>query len=385
MSTGTSRYFRVISGRARGPLADIARAGLTVLALGYRLVIFLRNLRYDLLPGSARRVGRPVISIGNLTVGGTGKTPMAGLVANLISERGRRAAVLSRGYKAAAIQFDDEHREEARAQWSRASDEAAVLKRRCPGAMIVLDANRVAAAERAVEAGAEVLVLDDGFQHRRLARDVNILLIDATQPFGYGRMLPRGLLREPSGCIRRATLIVLTRSDEVDATTRAHLLRTLVKMSSGRAVLPAVHRLSGFVDVKGRPVEVGDATAMQAVIFAGIGNFESFRRSVERLGVRVLAAYEFPDHHYYSAREIEGLADAAAAVEANVLLTTEKDAVKLVGRWPEEGCRLLALRVDIELEAEGRQMLSRAIDQAVAQWYGPARVQEPHGQEIHAG
>jgi len=385
MNADTSRYVQIISGRAGGPFADMARAGLTLLAILYRCVIFLRNQWYARLPSAVRRVGRPVVSVGNLTVGGTGKTPLTAKVAELLLEHGRRTAILSRGYKRTAIQFDDDHRDEAMARWSQASDESAVLKRRCPRAMVVLNPNRVAGAEKAIESGAECLVLDDGFQHRRLGRDVDIVLIDATLPFGYGRMLPRGLLREPIGALRRASLIILTRSNEVDDTTRGHLMRTLTRVSGGRPVLPARHRIVGFVNVKGRPVDVGDASAMQAVIFAGIGNFASFRRSVERLGVRVLAAYRYPDHHYYTAEEIEGLKDAASAVEANVLLTTEKDAVKLVGRWPEEGCRLLALHVEVELDAEGDKMLARTIDRAVARWYGPLRTQEPHGEEVPTG
>jgi tetraacyldisaccharide 4'-kinase len=231
---------------------------------------------------------------------------------------------------------------------------------------VYLSPDRIASAAKAIEDGADVLVLDDGFQHRRLARDLDIVLVDATAPFGQGRMLPWGLLREPLDSLHRAGLIVLTRSDEIDASTKADILRTIAKASGNRPAAQAVQKIQGFVDIKGRPVETVDAASMQAVIFAGIGNFESFRRCVQRLGVRIVAAYEYPDHHYYTVEEIDGLLEAATTLEANVLLTTEKDAVKLVGRWTDERCPLLALNLKIEFDEAGDRILADALDAALA-------------------
>jgi tetraacyldisaccharide 4'-kinase len=197
-----------------------------------------------------------------------------------------------------------------------------------------------------------------------MARDLEIVLIDATAPFGHGRMLPRGLLREPLAALRRADVVVLTRSNEADATAKADILRAISKASGGKPVAQASHKITGYLDVKGRPV-AADPTSMQAILFAGIGNFQGFRRCVDRLGVRVLAAYEYPDHHYYSTEEIEGLVDVATTLEANVLLTTEKDAVKLVGRWNDERCRLLALHLEIEFDATGDRILTAALDRVL--------------------
>jgi len=366
MGTGSAYYLDLVKGRRRGLIGSLLLLFLGIPAAGYRAAIAVRNAYYSLVKSAARRVECPVISIGNITVGGTGKTPLTASVVNHLTERGRKAAILARGYKGSTIPFDENNREQATAHWSAASDEAGVLKRRCPRIRVYLSPDRVASAAKAIEDGADVLVLDDGFQHRRLARDLDIVLVDATAPFGQGRMLPWGLLREPLASLHRAGLIVLTRSDEVDASTKVDILRTIAKVSGSRPVAQAIQRIQGFVDIKGRPVETVDAASMQAVIFAGIGNFESFRRCTGRMGVRILAAYEYPDHHYYTAEEIDGLLEAATTLEANVLLTTEKDAVKLIGRWNDERCLLLALNLKIEFDEPGDRILTDALDAALA-------------------
>lgn len=362
----TGTYLELVAERRRGLLPDLIRAVLSVAAVPYAFAVILRNAYYDLFKRASTRVGCPVISIGNLTVGGTGKTPTAVAIVQRLVDRGRKPAVLIRGYKANPSPKEARDSDAVAARWRELSDEAQVLKRRCPKSPVLVDPDRVAAAERAIEQGANVLILDDGFQHRRLARDMDIVLIDATAPFGHGHFLPRGLLRESPTALRRADLIVLTRSNEVDGTTKSLIHRTLRRLAKDRPIIESVHAASGFLDLKGRPVTKADPTDMQAVIFAGIANFESFRRSVERLGVRVLAAYQYPDHHPYNTEELTGLANIAADLEANVLLTTEKDAVKIVGRWNDDACRLLSLDLRIEFVEDGDKILAEAIDRVLS-------------------
>lgn len=360
----TATYLELVAHRRRGLIPDLIRAAFAVAAVPYASAVILRNAYYDLFKRASTRVDVPVISVGNLTVGGTGKTPVAAAIVQRLIERGRRPAILLRGYKAKVSRRDAG--DSTAARWREKSDEAQVLQRRCPKASILVDPDRIASAQLAIEQKkADAIVLDDGFQHRRLARDLDIVLIDATAPFGHGHFLPRGLLREPPTALRRAGLIVLTRSNEVDGTTKSLILRTLRRLAKDRPIIEAVHSVRGFLDLKGKPVNSADSTDMQAVLFAGIANFESFRRSVERLGVRVLAAYQYPDHHAYTADELEGLADLAADQEANVMLTTEKDAVKIVGRWDESACRLLTLDLRIEFAADGDKILDEAIDGAL--------------------
>lgn len=354
-------YLELISGERRGVLSGIARAGLSLAAVFYALAVQLRNAWYRLAPGAVKLAARPVVSVGNITTGGTGKTPMVVWLARRLAEQDLRVGILTRGYRGRAVRFADESREEAASHWRVEADEATLITRLCPRATVIIDPDRVAGAARAVWRGADVLLLDDGFQHRRLARDLDIVLVDATSAFGFGRALPRGLLREPLWSLRRADLIVLTRVDLVSDEKRARLLEALRRMSGGKPVLGARHRLCGFTDVKGRPVTDIDLRAMQAVVFAGLGNFAAFPAGLARLGATVLAAYEYPDHHDYSDEEIAQLVDVAAHQEANALVTTEKDAVKLVGRWPEGGVPLLAARVEIEFEAGDEAVLADAL------------------------
>ncbi|MCG8404063.1 MAG: tetraacyldisaccharide 4'-kinase [Phycisphaerales bacterium] len=352
MASRSTSFLALISGRRKGLPYDLIRAGLASLSLIYRFTIALRNAYYDIFRSKQRNVGCPVISIGNITVGGTGKTPLAVRIAGDLIERGRKVAILTRGYKGGQNRDGRGHE----------SDEALVLQQRCPKASVVIDPDRIAGGRRARAQGADVLLLDDGFQHRRLARDLDIVLIDATAPFGYGWMLPRGLLREPLKSLRRADVIVLTRSDLVDASSRRLMLAQVNRTSGGKPVVHAVHRIVGFMDIAGEAIPVEGAGAMRAVVFAGIANFDSFRRSVEETGVEIVAAYEYPDHHDYTSEEITALGDVAVTLEANVILTTEKDAVKLTGRWKEEGCRLLVLRLEIEFDEAGDKILSDMMD-----------------------
>jgi tetraacyldisaccharide 4'-kinase len=362
---GREYYLSTISGERAGARAAMVRCVLWAASILYGLAIGVRNAWYDGIKSRARRVSAPVISIGNITTGGTGKTPTAAHIAHLLAAKGRRVAILLRGYKGGELQFDDDQRDEAARQWQAHSDEAMVLRRRCPRAEVILNPDRLAGAREAIEKRCDAIVLDDGFQHRRIARDLNIALIDGTSPFGYGRLLPSGLLREPVGSLRRADLIVLTRSDEIEEGAKAGLVKRLSEYSGGKPIVEACHRAAGFSDLKGGGVNVADTSGMQAVIFAGIGNFAGFKRLVERLGVHVLAAYEFPDHHAYTPDEIDGIVDAAATVEANVILTTEKDAVKLVGRWSDEACRLLVVCLEVEFVGEGGRMLADAVEAAL--------------------
>jgi tetraacyldisaccharide 4'-kinase len=370
-----THYFEVISGRQQGLSSSLIRGLLSLLSIPYLCAVGLRNAYYRLWKPAARRFPLPVISIGNITVGGTGKTPVAAHVANLLIQRHRKVAILLRGYKGRPVDLGESNRKQAAERWRMESDEALVLQRRCPSARVIADPDRVAGARQAVDRGCNAIVLDDGFQHRRIARDLDIVLVDATAPFGFNRVLPRGLLREPLNSLGRSGILVLTRSDEIDKTNKSLLLLRLKQLSGGKPVIQAKHRIVGFTDVKGHVVPVDDPTVMQAVIFAGIANFESFRRSVEAIGVKVLAAYQYPDHHDYTQEELAGLHDVAVGLEANVILTTEKDAVKLVGRWTDgapawsdlpEGCRLLALQLEIEFDPESEKILSDAIDAVLA-------------------
>jgi tetraacyldisaccharide 4'-kinase len=302
-----------------------------------------RNRKFD-RGTDVHKVGVPVISIGNLTVGGTGKTPCVEYVARLLREHDLRVAILSRGYGAEAGR----------------NDEAMVLEENLPDVPHLQDRDRVAIARTAIEElESEVLVLDDGFQHRRLARDLDVVLIDATDPWGGGYMLPRGGLREPVSSLRRAGMIVLTRCDAVSAAGVDRIVSAAGGEAPGVPVVKSVHA----------PLELTNGETHESVeslrgrdigAFCGLGNPAAFRRTLTDLGANVIAFREFADHQPYSRADVDDLQRWASELPQDaVVVTTQKDWVKL--RITELGGRpLWALRIGIRF-IEGQDVFDRAV------------------------
>ncbi len=311
----------LVSGERRGLAATLARAGLQALEWPYSAAVRWRNYRFDSGRQAAHRVAVPVISVGNLTLGGTGKTPFVEWLARWFRQHDVRVALVSRGYKARA---------------ARANDEALELAARLPDVPHVQDANRVRAAKKAIaEFGAQLIILDDGFQHRRLARDLDIVLVDALEPFGFEHVFPRGTLREPLEGWQRANAIVLTRSDLVDDSRRAAIHQRARAIAPRATWAEAAHVPYALVSIDGqeRPL---DALAGQAVAaFCGIGNPAAFRQSLARCGYRTVAMRALSDHFAYPAAEIQALARWSDEQQVAAVLCTCKDLVKLA-EWPGE-------------------------------------------------
>ncbi len=307
----------ILSGRRRGVAASAVRAVLGAASLPYSAAMRLRRWAYRkrLLP--AAKAHAPVICIGNITTGGTGKTPMVAWAVEHLTAEGHTPAILTRGYKARAGE----------------SDEAELLKALCPRAAVVVNADRIAGAREALAGGVDVLVMDDGFQHRRLRRDLDIVLIDATCPFGFGRCLPRGLLREPLSALADADAVVLTRSDAVpaeDAEALEHRLRGLAPKAT---LHRAIHEPAALVDETGQAMPTAALSDKRVLAFCGIGNPSHFFRTVAELGANLganlVASHPFADHVDYTDQLLGVLAQQAEACGAEVLVTTQKDAVKL--------------------------------------------------------
>lgn len=310
-----------MAGHWHGPVAAILRGSLATGEAGYRAGVQWRNQRYDQGIG-VNSAGLPVVSVGNITAGGTGKTPVVAWVAKHFHRWGLRVALLSRGYRSSK-------REHGNVSVT-GNDEAKVLARLCPGIPHRQQADRFAAAEYARSHWhSEVLVLDDGFQHRRLARDLDIVLVDATNPFGFEHLLPRGLLREPATALRRADVILLTRVDAVSPVSVARLRERLDAMAPDVPVAEVIFPARRLVNASGQelPLEALDETPVLA--FCGIGNPAAFARTLSQAGLRAAECFPFPDHHHYRSRDIARLSDRAWARGVGAAVTTLKDLVKL--------------------------------------------------------
>jgi tetraacyldisaccharide 4'-kinase len=332
----------------------------------FRLGAALRGALYDGGILSPERAGAPVVSIGNLAVGGAGKTPAAIAVGRRMLARGRRLAVLSRGYGAsrtdARVVSDGERVLLGAAE---GGDEPVLVARRLPGARVLCGPRRAELARTAVEAlGADALLLDDGFQHRALARDLDVVVLDAANPFGNGRLLPAGPNREPRSALRRAGLVWLSRVDQAEAGA-LEALRALARGATGRDPVESRHAPVDVVDgALARSLGVGALRGRRVLLLAGVARPGGFRRTVEGLGAAVAAEAIFRDHHRFAPSELDAVFRQADAARCDAVVTTEKDAVRIDPARASDP-RLRAVRIESEVLAGG-DGLDEALDGALA-------------------
>ena len=269
----------LVSGKTIGVAPTCARAGLRVASVGYWLAVSLRNGLFDLGLKATFRSNVPVISIGNITTGGTGKTPLVALVCQMLLQADQHPGIVSRGYRSVD---------------GNANDEKLVLEILCPDTPHEQNPDRVAAVKfltsqpnSAKRQRVNVIVMDDGFQHRRLHRDLNIVLIDATNPFGHGYLLPRGLLREPLSSLQRADVVIITRSDLVSESALAKIEDAVIAAAPGLAdrILRVIFEPTNLRRRDGSLMQLNDAAA-NVHLMAGIGNPEAFETTAVRAGLR---------------------------------------------------------------------------------------------------
>lgn len=303
---------------------------LTMAGGGYRGLLGAREWLYARGVLKSRSVGCPVVSIGNLTVGGTGKTPAVEVAVQTLIGLGLRPAVVSRGYgrrtsgihvvaDAASIRLDAEE----------AGDEPFLLARRLPGVPVVVGGNRYATARLAIERfGVTAIVLDDAFQHRTLTKDLEVVMARASNPWGNGRLLPAGPLREPLAALARADVVVaMGAARRVDA---AAVVETVERVAPGVPVLTAVSVPAECWEAsRMRPVSLAELAGKRVLAFAGIAAPAAFAGTLEASRVSIGEFVPFPDHHWYSAEEVARLDGRAGEAGADGLITTEKDWVRL--------------------------------------------------------
>lgn len=314
---------------------------LTPLAWAYRAGVGVRNAMYDRGVRRSQPLGAPTLSVGNLTVGGTGKTPVSAWLAQEVLRRGHRPAILLRGYGA---------------------DEPEVHRRLTPGALVVPDADRIRGAARARAEGAQIFVLDDGFQHRRVLRDLDLVLVAAEQGVPR-RLLPAGPLREPAEGIARASALVVTRKSATlaeaaaVATAWSHFTRGIPIIICALP-LDALHSMAPAGD----PVPLETLVGQRILAVAGVGDPTAFADQLRAAGAEVtLAAY--PDHAPFTDAEVRALSERADGFDR--VVCTLKDAVKVGARWPRSAPRLWYLSQRVVIE-RGGEALASLLDRAIA-------------------
>jgi tetraacyldisaccharide 4'-kinase len=345
-------YWRaLLSGEKKGFRYDVFRALLSGLAGLYSggLSVYLAAERIGLRKRT--KLSIPVISVGNLTTGGTGKTPMVQRLARHFQEEGRPTVVLSRGFRGArehtgAVVSDADGKVLLGAD--EAGDEAVLLADTLPGVPVIVGKDRKRSAKLAIERfNPQLILLDDGLQYWQLARDLDIVLIDAKVPFDNGYPLPRGLLREPKRNIRRAGVVVVTRSDQIEQDQRALLLHELSELAPGVPVFFTRHTYAGF---KARDPKDGHMDPEACLAVCAIGQPGSFLQAAKQAGIPVVASLILEDHSRYGQAEKEKIAGKIRECQALSVVTTEKDAVKMPLDFLD--VPIFTLRTEMEIEDE---------------------------------
>jgi tetraacyldisaccharide 4'-kinase len=332
----------VLSGQSRSLTAKIVRAAAAAIEPGYAALMRTRNGLYDRNLLRSRPLGRPALSVGNLTAGGTGKTPVVQWLADAMRQRGRHPAILLRGYmRAQSVQ----------------SDEAVMLQDLLnppgrPPIQIEPNPNRLAAAAAVLKRspGTDLFILDDAFQHRRAQRDFDLVLIDATQPFGFNHVHPRGLLREPITGLQRANALLLTRADAVTADDLQAIHQVLRRWSPHVPIYACSHRHVALLSGDGDSLPLDRLGETSFFAFSGIARPDPLHRQLQQWGVHYVGHRWFNDHHPYTEMDVRTLIAEAQSLGAAALVTTGKDWVKLA-RWRPlwEEIKLPMWRLDLAI------------------------------------
>lgn len=343
----SSRALKAMSGDDASLGGALWRGALSAAVPLYAAGNAVRSAGFALGIKGTGPLGRPAVCVGNLTTGGTGKTPMVGHLVRHLASQGHKPCILLRGY--------------------RGGDEAQEHQRSL-GELAFVEPNpdRVAAAKLALGEHPEItcFVLDDGFQHRRARRDLDLVLIDATNPWGYGRLLPRGLMREPKGALRRADAVVVTRADQVSADALARLDREIQSVTGKPPIAHAEYGWAALRDASGRTLPL--TTIQEACVMGvvGIGNPKSFSDTLAQHAGQVVHCEALPDHYGYTRLELLRLIDLAEAAGAGALVTTEKDWVKWSLLLEDERVDLPVYRAQLSVRfSDGQAALMGLVDE----------------------
>ena len=349
-----------------------------VFSLIYEQLVNLKLTMYRWGWAKKERLGCYVISLGNVTVGGTGKTPTAQHLAREISDMGYRVAILNRGYRAkwrgeVGI-VSDGHTLKMDAE--TAGDEAFMLAKHLPNVPVLIGAQRAVTGRYAIEHfGAEVAILDDGYQHWQLERDMDILLVDAVNVFGNGYLLPRGTLREPLSHIDRADVCLMTKVDQAAPGAIAHIWETFRSYNQDGLILESIHQPRQFVrlsdwyeDIAAGGVPVTEMEGKKVLAVSAIGNPASFEQTLADLGIEMVESMRYPDHHDYGERDMAEVLYRAETLGVEAIVITEKDAVKVPGDVVRAKWRIPMYVISVEVTLQkGREEFFQELKRQLAE------------------
>lgn len=340
-----------MSDRTEGKVASAAKFSLFLLSVIYfcaiKVILFIYRIK-------ALRSYRPrckVISVGNITLGGTGKTPLVTAIARRLKDSGKRPAILIRGYKGNA-EFGT-------------SDEAELLRRHLPDIPILVGRDRIRTAKEAVGSyGVDIILLDDGFQHWRLDRDMDIVTLDIRNPFGNGKLIPRGILREPLSSLKRAGIFIFTKAGyDGDSVAKAQVLKNRIGAMNKNALIFTSSYIPTLLRdiIEERPIPISEMDGKPVALICAIADPESFEETVKSLGARVALRSYFLDHHKYTAGDMETIFNECKDKDIETIITTEKDVPKLANlvRSPRSTVhsrrvKFLTLGIEIKIDEEER-------------------------------
>ena len=350
--------------RSRLKSTVTGKALLGAASLAYGAGVLGRGALYKLKLLKKRRLGAKVVCIGNLTTGGTGKTPAVLLAAETLRKRGHEVAILSRGYGRVALKKEVTVLLDGRdTDWRDCGDEPWMIHQSLQGqgVPVLVCPDRVKAGELAVEMyGSRVLILDDGFQHLRLHRDLDVVLVNARNPFGGRMLLPYGDLREPVSALRRADMVVITHADRVPASQLDELRAEIERLHPGVPLLESAHKADHLLDVRTQgKLPLTHVKGRSLAVLSGIADPQAFEGQLEALGAGVEQAWRYPDHHAFTEDELRSIERLRGGLP---LVTTFKDYVRLPSRWREllTG-EVLVLGIKLEL-LKGRNLWLDALE-----------------------
>jgi len=345
--------YNLVTDKAKGPVAGLGKALLFILSLAYSLIVRALRGAYRLRP---YRLKCRVISVGNITLGGTGKTTVVEFIARYLTQQGHKVAILSRGYKRRSLSSD-----QGAGTFRAMGDEPYMLMKNLEGVPVIVDKNRIRGAHRAIrEHEVDTVILDDGFEQWKLKKDLEVVAIDATNPFGNRFLLPRGVLREPLSSLAQADIFVVTKTN-----LNPHLgaiKEALLRINPAAPIIESVHSPMGFYELGSKESMLGPRAlnGKTVALVSGIGDPASFETMMKGLGLAIGLCFRFPDHHAYTSTELQNIVQQARSKHIDTLVTTEKDAVRLDAlRITQEQMRVVVVRIELQLMNNEKEFIRR--------------------------